>query len=167
MIMFNCNLLRSVTIAVLGVALAPPVEAEAVDSQGLAQLLQKLENRIEELDQEIETIKRTAIIVQSGTFAMVARNTRGLRDASACPAAETGDAYRGTLNGRINFSQEFSENPEVVLALREASISPVTRLNLAVTTVDEKGFNYSFTTHCTTIIYDADAVWVAHGRTSQ
>ncbi|MCA3451372.1 MAG: H-type lectin domain-containing protein [Rhodobacter sp.] len=163
---FHYKIFRSAFAAALVVALAAPVWAESSDAEGLAQMLQRLSARIDELDQEIADLKAAAPIVQSGTFPMVARNTRGLRDGSACPEASTGDAYRGTVNGRIEFTRAYSHTPEVVLALRDAAIVRETRLELSVTAIDERGFNYTFATYCTTIIYDADAVWIAHGRTS-
>jgi len=97
--------------------------------------------------------------VESGIISMVAQGTRGLRDESQCP--EGTDAYRGIIEGRVEFDRSFDSDPEVLLALRDGTISNSFRIRLELIAADADGFSYRFNTYCRTSVYGATASWIA------
>ncbi|MDP5277949.1 H-type lectin domain-containing protein [Sphingomonas sp. DG1-23] len=105
--------------------------------------------------------------VQAGVISIAASGTRPLLDMTRCP--EGPDASRGQPNGRIEFEHPFEVTPKVAIALSNIDIGGANpmdthRLQVSVTSIDKRGFNYAFTTWCTTAIYGATASWIAASR---
>lgn len=107
------------------------------------------------------------IDVQTGSIVMQAKGTRALLDTSMCPKGTAG--LRGDLGGRVDFERPFDIAPRVIVALstfdvRPGEVGDTNRLAVGVTAVDEKGFNYSFSTWCRTMVNGASATWIAASR---
>ena len=90
---------------------------------------------------------------------------------SHCPKSPE-KAYRGIVNGRVNFPQPFSSPPEVLMALTQIGIGDIAaerglRLTVEPAHIDEKGFNYSLYTWCNTQIAAAIASWIAVGKSDR
>jgi uncharacterized membrane protein YvbJ len=101
---------------------------------------------------------------EQGKVAIKAVATRPLDDTSKCPS--NSDAYRGEMNGRVNFKAPYPNPPSIHTGLVELDTSQIapsdsTRLNFEIISVDKNGFNYAFYTWCTTKIYSATASWIA------
>lgn len=119
-----------------------------------------LQKRLEALEGKIE-----GSLSLSGVVSLRAVATRPLMDSSICPTGT--DAYRGEMNGRVNFAKAFAAPPVVNIGIASIDISPPAngqRLTVAVTSIDRAGFNYSFHTWCTTAIAGATASWIAVSR---
>ena len=132
----------------------------AYDGQGnKIDTMAKLQGRLAQAEDRIALVRS-----EKGTIAITAKGTRPLDDASQCPT--TADAYRGERNGRVNFAGQFSVTPTVQAALTSIDIAggnpgDSNRLSFYVTSVDPKGFNYTFTTWCITKVFSASAAWLA------
>jgi len=144
----------------LSMPFATPLHGQTIETSGLAQA-------VEELKARVEIIENNSIKVQSGTFTIRADGTRALTDSSFC--ADHPDNIRGIRDGRIDFPSAFADAPAVVAAINAFDIvagepNDTHRLRVVVTSVDRTGFNYQFYTWCRTVVYNANAVWIAHGR---
>ena len=75
---------------------------------------------------------------------------------------------RGITDGRVDFTESFSSVPKVFVALKMVDASETTniRIELSITAVDQRGFNYQFCTWDNTYIYQAAASWIAVAGTS-
>lgn len=132
----------------------------AVDS--LAVLMDRvatLEARASEQDRKFAQLAfETDIIV------LRAVGTRPLPDPSGCPTGA--ENLRGELKGRVNFSNPFATAPEVTVGLSEIHLRggdsvDMNRLRISITSIDERGFDYSFVTWCRTVVQSATASWFA------
>lgn len=163
--------MKKITILFLVLVL---LSSSLVHGEGLIQQVKENQEALKRIEEKL-----SAIMFQSGDIQLRAVNTRPLLDDAACSPGTGND--RGIVNGRQEFERPFKEIPKVVIALKELDVSggpskviqsketktvskvqPDTiRINLEVTEVDTKGFNYNFNTWCRTKVYSAQAVWFA------
>ncbi len=123
-----------------------------VAGAGLIQRLQALEAKVAALEER--RFEGGDLLIHKDQFPE-------LLDTSNC-AGE----HRGIVNKRVTFSQPFVRTPKVVsgvtkFAIGEGGSSPWHRLDLYISTVDEEGFTYSFTTYCDTALWYANGSWFA------
>ena len=145
-----------------------PWQQYAPDGTPLASL-SKLSARMLEIEKKVqgsnEDSRKSA--AESGIISLKAVNTRSLLDGSACPTGR--DSSRGNLQGRVEFLKSFASTPVVSISLSEFDVRSIdgrdsSRLHVGVLSVDPKGFNYSFSTWCTSIVNSASASWIAVGQ---
>ena len=107
--------------------------------------------------------------VLTGTISMDERDYDSLVGIAEghCPKEQGG---RGQLNKRVNFSQPFSEPPQVLLAFStiEADLNRGrnrgTRLNAEAKHIDKEGFTYDLHTWCDAEVWWVRASWIAVGN---
>lgn len=128
--------------------------------------LRQISQQVQDIATQLTGVSKglSNIAYESGAFDISAVGTRPLDDSSQCPSDS--NAWRGNRNGRVNFTKTFSAPPTVAAAISEldaqgGSANDSIRISLSVTSVDAKGFNYNFTTWCTTKIWGTKASWIA------
>jgi hypothetical protein len=121
---------------------------------GLSASMKAMQGRLGEIDIDYDRLQ-----FQSGTLIMP-----NIPNSSRC--AQDGASERGVINGRVDFVEPFNSKPIVTMGFSSINIrgnnpSDSNRLNLSLLNADSKGFNYSFTTWCSTVLYGASASWFA------
>lgn len=101
---------------------------------------------------------------QSGTVELKAVGTRPISDGGKCQPGNDND--RGDLHGHVKFSKPFATDPVVQIALQRLDLGDKEGARIDVTVVgrpSKTGFDYSFKTWCSSVVYRARAGWIAVG----
>ena len=73
---------------------------------------------------------------------------------------------RGVMRGRVDFPEPFASAPKVIIALStiDTGMNTNTRIRTTVDQVDTEGFHYRFHVWHDSVLYRAEASWMAVGR---